>query len=52
MKTRFVRLLSIVLAVLLQTAPLLRSFLPSILGLAPSSWGLILRLGVGAAALL
>jgi len=52
MKIKFIQFLSIVLAALLQVAPLLRSFLPGASGLAPSSWGFILKLGVGATALL
>ena len=52
MKIKFIRLLSIMLAAFLQVAPLLRSFLPSAQGLAPSSWSFILKLGVGAMALL
>ena len=52
MKIKLIRFLSILLAALLQVAPLLRSFLPNIQGLAPSSWGFILKLGVGTAALM
>ncbi len=52
MKIKFIRLMSILLAAMLQVAPLLRSLLPNAQGLAPSSWGFILKLGVGATALL
>ena len=52
MKIKFIQLMSILLAALLQVAPLLRSCLPNLQGLAPSSWGFILKVGVGTAALL
>ncbi len=52
MKTRFIKIMSLLLAALLQMAPLMRSFLPDTQGLAPSTWGIILKLGVGATALL
>lgn len=52
MKTKFVQLMSITLAALLQIAPLVRSLLPGAQGLVPSAWGIILKLGVGATALL
>lgn len=51
MKTKFINCLSILLALLLQMAPLVRSILPSMQGLAPSNWAIILKLGVGATAL-
>jgi hypothetical protein len=49
MKIKSIQLMSIMLAGLLQVAPLLRSFLPNATGLAPSAWGIILKLGVGTA---
>ena len=52
MKTRVVQSLSILLALLLQVAPLLRSLLPAAQGLAPSTWAIVLKIGVGAVALL
>jgi hypothetical protein len=52
MKIKFIQIMSILLAALLQVAPLMRSFLPNATGLAPSAWGIILKLGVGATALL
>lgn len=52
MKTTFIKCMSILLALMLQIAPLVRSFLPNLQGLAPSSWGIILKIGVGATALL
>jgi hypothetical protein len=52
MKIKFIQIMSILLAGLLQVAPMLRSFLPNTTGLAPSAWGIILKLGVGATALL
>ena len=51
MKTKSVQIMSVLLAALLQVAPLMRSFLPGLQGLAPSAWGIILRLGVGGTAL-
>ncbi len=50
MKTTLIKSLSILLAVILQIAPLVRSCLPNLQGLAPSTWGIILRIGVGAGA--
>ena len=52
MKTKSIQIMSIMLAGLLQAAPLLRTFLANVQGLAPSSWGFILKLGVGAVACL
>ncbi len=52
MKTRYIQLMSVLLAGMLQVAPLLRSFLPNAAGLAPSAWGVILKLGLGTTALL
>jgi hypothetical protein len=52
MKSTFIKSLSLLLAVLLQVAPLVRSFLPNLQGLAPSTWSIILKLGVGATALM
>ena len=52
MKNRSIQLLSLLLAGMLQVAPLLRSFLPNAQGLAPSAWGFVLKIGVGATALL
>jgi len=51
MKNKCIHLLSLLLAALLQMAPLMRSILPA-QGLAPSAWGFILKLGLGSAALL
>ena len=51
MKNRFIQILSLLLAAMLQLAPLMRSILPT-QGLAPSAWGFILKIGVGATALL
>ncbi len=51
MKNKLVHLLSLALAAMLQMAPLMRSMLPN-QGLAPSAWGFILKLGIGATALL
>jgi len=51
MKTRYIRLLSLLLAALLQLAPLVRTLLPQATGLAPSAWAIILKIGVGAVAL-
>ncbi len=44
--------MSISLAALLQAAPLLRTLVQNMQGLAPSSWGFIFKVGVGATALL
>ena len=53
MKIKLIQALSLVLALLLQVAPLLRSLMPnSSVGLAPSTWATVLKLGVGAAALM
>jgi len=52
MKTKFIQILSVVLAAMLQVAPLLRSCLPQATGLAPATYGFILKLGLGATALL
>ena len=52
MKTKYIQLMSVLLAGMLQVAPLLRSFLPNATGLAPAAWGVILKLGLGATALL
>jgi hypothetical protein len=52
MKTKYLQAMSLLLAAQLQVMPLLRSFLPNTQGLAPSAWGFILKLGVGATALL
>ncbi|MDR3460546.1 MAG: immunoglobulin domain-containing protein [Verrucomicrobiae bacterium] len=52
MKTKVVPSLSILLALLLQAAPLLRSLAPATQGLAPSTWAIVLKIGVGAVALL
>jgi hypothetical protein len=52
MRIKFIQIMSILLAALLQAAPLLRTFLVNVQGLAPSSWGFILKLGVGAVACL
>jgi len=52
MKNKTIQFMSVLLAGLLQVAPLLRSFLPNAQGLAPSAWAFILKAGVGAAALL
>ena len=53
MKIKLIQALSLVLALLLQVAPLLRSLMPnSSAGLAPSTWATVLKLGVGAAALM
>ena len=52
MKTKYIQLMSVLLAGMIQVAPLLRSFLPNATGLAPSAWGVILKLGLGATALL
>ena len=51
MKNRSLQILSLLLAAMLQLAPLMRSLLPT-QGLAPSAWGFILKIGVGATALL
>jgi hypothetical protein len=51
MKNKLLQILSLLLALLLQVAPLLRPFLPT-QGLAPSAWAVILKLGVGTIALL
>jgi hypothetical protein len=53
MKTKYlaVQIVSLVLAVQLQLAPLMRYLLPA-QGLAPSAWAFILKIGVGATALL
>lgn len=48
---RMTQILALVLAGLLQIAPLVRSILPA-QGLAPSAWAYILQIGVGATALL
>jgi hypothetical protein len=45
-------MLSLLLAGLLQIAPLVRSLLPAQPGFAPSAWAIVLKIGVGAAALL
>jgi Immunoglobulin domain/Immunoglobulin I-set domain len=52
MRTRFLQTLSLVLAALLQIAPLVRTLLPAQSGLAPSAWAIVLKIGVGAIALL
>ncbi len=52
MKTRLIQMLSVLLAALLQLAPLLRSILPAQQGLAPSTWAIVLKIGVGAVALI
>ena len=52
MKTKYLQFVSILLAGLLQVAPMLRNILPSAAGLAPSAWGFILKIGLGAAAVL
>ena len=52
MRTKFIQTLSLLLAAMLQLAPLVRSCLPNAAGLAPSAWSLILKVGVGAVALL
>ncbi len=52
MKNKTIQFMSVLLAGMLQVAPLLRSFLPNVQGLAPSAWGFILKIGVGATALL
>ncbi|MEI6077264.1 MAG: immunoglobulin domain-containing protein [Verrucomicrobiota bacterium] len=51
MKQKFLQITALALAAMLQMAPLLRSVLPA-QGLAPSAWGFILKIGVGATALL
>ncbi len=51
MKSRFIQTLSILLAALLQLAPLLRQLMPSTQGLAPNAWAMILKIGVGSLAL-
>jgi hypothetical protein len=52
MKMTYVRFLSVFLAALLQISPLLRSILPQATGLAPSAWAVILKIGIGATALI
>ena len=52
MKSKFARMLSVALAMALQVAPMVRAFVTEGLGLAPSTWCYLLRLGVGATALL
>ena len=53
MKNLYYRILPLVLAVTLQVLPLLRSLVPAATQeLAPSAWSIILKLGVGTAALL
>lgn len=52
MKIKFINITSILLAALLQAAPLLRTLVLNVQGLAPSSWGFVLKLGVGAVACL
>jgi hypothetical protein len=51
MKNKFIQIMSLMLAMMLQMAPLLRSIMPT-QGLAPSAWGFILKLGLGATALM
>ena len=51
MKTKFIQILSLLLAALLQMAPLLRSFVAHTQGLSPNAWAFILKISVGAAAL-
>ena len=52
MKIKFIQIISLLLAALLQMAPLLRSFVTNTQGLSPSAWGFILKVGVGTAALM
>ncbi len=52
MKYRYLQFMSVLMAGLLQLAPLARTFMMNLQGLAPSSWAMILRIGVGASALL
>jgi hypothetical protein len=52
MKNKTIQFMSVLLAGMLQVAPLMRSFLPNAQGLAPSAWAFILKVGVGAAALM
>jgi len=52
MRAKFVKLMSILLALALQISPLIRSILPNTTGLAPSAWAMVLKIGVGAVALL
>jgi len=52
MKIKFAQIMSLLLAAQLQIATVVRSFLPNATGLAPTAWGVILKLGVGATALL
>jgi hypothetical protein len=52
MKRTSLRLLSLLLAAILQLTPMIRTFLIDAQGLAPSSFSFILKIGVGAAALL
>ena len=53
MKTKLIHILSLwCWRRSLQVTPLLRSVLPSAQGIAPNAWGFILKIGVGATALL
>jgi|GEM_PF-1480607 len=51
MKRRLTHTLSLLLAGALQIMPLVRSVLPTVQGLAPSTWAIIFRWGCGAAAM-